>query len=117
MPPRVMLSYNSAQRAFAETLKLRLRVANLDVWIDRESIPPGTRWREGFVRAIQARDVFVPILSPEFLDSSHCRLEVLTARSFGKKIVPVMVKECMRLLDEHRRRTVSATSFFSTSQT
>jgi len=96
-----MLSYNSAQRDFADSLKSRLRAARLDVWIDREGIAPGTRWRDGFLKAIQARDVFVPILSPEFLQSSHCRLEVLTARAFGKKIVPVMVKECMTLLGEH----------------
>jgi hypothetical protein len=96
-----MLSYNSAQRDFANKLKARLRAAGLDVWIDREGIEPGTRWRDGFLKAIQARDVFVPILSPEFLQSSHCRLEVLTARSFGKKIVPVMVKECMGLLGDH----------------
>lgn len=101
MLPRVMLSYNSAQRDFANKLKARLRAAGLEVWIDREGIEPGTRWRDGFLKAIQARDVFVPILSPEFLQSSHCRLEVLTARSFGKKIVPVMVKECMGLLGDH----------------
>ena len=101
MPPRVMLSYNSAQRDFANTLKSHLRAAGLDVWIDREGIDPGTRWRDGFLKAIQARDVFVPVLSPEFLQSSHCRLEVLTARSFGKKIVPVMVKECMASLGDH----------------
>src|SRR5262245_38674339 len=101
MAPRVMLSYNSAQRDFANTLKSHLQAAGLDVWIDREGIVPGTRWRDGFLKAIQARDVFVPILSPEFLQSSHCRLEVLTARSFGKKIVPVMVKECMGSLGDH----------------
>jgi hypothetical protein len=101
MPPRVMLSYNSAQRDFANSLKFRLRAAALDVWIDREGIAQGARWRDGFLKAIQSRDVFVPILSPEFLQSSHCRLEVLTARSFGKKIVPVMVKECMGSLGEH----------------
>jgi len=35
-------------------------------------------------------------LSPAFLASSTCRLEVLLARSFGKRIVPVMVDECTR---------------------
>jgi len=97
----VMISYNSAQRAFAESLKVRLRAAGFEVWIDREGIRPGMRWREGFVDAVRSRDVFVPVLSQSFLESSHCRLEVLTARSFGKKIAPVMVDDCMRMLRDH----------------
>ena len=103
MSTSVMISYNSAQRAFAESLKARLRAAGLEVWIDREGIRPGMRWREGFVDAVRSRDVFVPVLSQSFLESSHCRLEVLTARSFGKKIAPVMVDDCMRMLSNETR--------------
>ena len=101
MPPRVMISYNSAQRLFAESLKGRLRTAGFDVWIDREGIRAGTPWRQGFVDAARKCDAFVPVLSPSFLESSHCRLEVLTARSFGRRIVPVMVEDCMRALSDH----------------
>jgi hypothetical protein len=65
MPPLVMISYNSAQRAARRC------------------------------------DAFVPVLSPSFLESSHCRLEVLTARSFGRRILPVMVEDCLRTLGHH----------------
>ena len=101
MPVRVMILYNSAQRPFAESLKARLRSAGVEVWIDREGIRPGTPWRQGFVSAARTCDAFVPVLSPSFLESSPCRLEVLTARSFGRRIVPVMVEDCLRALGNH----------------
>ena len=101
MARRVMISYNSAQRPFAESLKTRLRSAGVDVWIDREGIRPGTAWRQGFVSAARTCDAFVPVLSPAFLDSAPCRLEVLTAKSFGRTIIPVMVEDCMRALADH----------------
>jgi hypothetical protein len=96
-----MISYNSAQRPFAESLKARLRSAGVDVWIDREGIRPGTAWRQGFVSAARTCDAFVPVLSPSFLNSAPCRLEVLTAKSFGRRIVPVMVEDCLRALADH----------------
>jgi hypothetical protein len=67
MPPLVMISYNSAQRPFAESLKERLRTAGFQVWIDREGIRAGTSWRQGFVDAARTCDAFVPVLSPSFL--------------------------------------------------
>jgi hypothetical protein len=101
MPPTVMISYNSAQRPFAEALKNRLRASGIDVWFDREGVRPGTPWRQGFLSAARTCDAFVPVLSPAFLESSHCRLEVLTARSFGKRILPVMVESCLSTLGDH----------------
>lgn len=51
--------------------------------------------------AVRQCEILLPVLSPAFLSSPVCRLEVLLARSFGKRLVPVMVEECTRDLGQY----------------
>jgi len=101
MNARVMISYSHKQSAFVESLLGRIRAAEIDVWIDREGVRAGTIWRQELTEAVRQCDILLPVLSPAFLSSPTCRLEVLLARSFGKKLVPVMVEECTRDLPKY----------------
>ena len=101
MNPRVMISYSHKQNAFVESLLGRLRDAKIDAWIDHEGVRPGTIWRQELTEAVRQCEILLPVLSPAFLSSPTCRLEVLLARSFGKKLVPVMVEECTRDLPQY----------------
>lgn len=101
MTSRVMISYSHRQKEFIESLLPRLRAAELDVWIDKEGVRSGKPWRQELTDAVLKCDILLPVLSPAFLASAPCRLEVLMARSFGKKIVPVMVEECTKDLPNY----------------
>lgn len=96
MSPQVMISYSHKQVDFVESLLRHLRTANVNVWIDREGVRAGKPWRQELTEAVLQCDILLPVLSPAFLASPTCRLEVLLARSFGKRIIPVMVEECTK---------------------
>ena len=104
MPPRVMISYSHMQNGFVESLLARLRAANAEVWIDREGVCAGKPWRKELIDAVRTCDVIIPVLAPAFLRSAPCRWEVLTARSFDKKIIPVMVEDCTADLPKYPRQ-------------
>jgi hypothetical protein len=91
-----MLSYSHEQNNFVQALLRRLRAANVAAWIDQEGVLAGKPWRQELTDAVLSCEILLPVLSPAFLASDPCRLEVLLARSFGKKIIPVMVEECTR---------------------
>jgi len=97
----VMLSYRSADAEFMEELAIHLRKEGINPWIDREGIAPGTRWREGLLDELRSCDKFVAILSPSYLQSEHCRMEVFIARSFGRPILPIMTEDCFSALRDH----------------
>jgi hypothetical protein len=91
-----MISYSHRQLDIVRSLVRHLRIANVEPWIDREGVRAGKPWRQELTNAVLQCEVLLPVLSPSFLESPTCRLEVLLARSFGKRIVPVMVEECTR---------------------
>jgi hypothetical protein len=96
-----MISYSSAQSNLASEITALLKDAKVDVWIDREGIQPGARWRDELLKQLRVCEACVPILSRKYLESEHCRMELLVARSFGRRILPVMVEDCWGALDAH----------------
>jgi TIR domain-containing protein len=84
-----------------ERLVKHLRSKKIRPWIDSEGIKAGTKWRDELLQVLRSCDACVPILSQAYLESEHCRMEVFIARSFGRKIYPVMVEDCFALLREH----------------
>jgi len=97
----VMLSYRSSDSAFMEELAAHLRSRGIDPWIDRQGIAPGARWRDALLQELRSCDKFIAILSPAYLRSEHCRMEVFIARSFGKPILPIMTEDCFPDLRAH----------------
>ena len=102
MSPQVMISYSHKQVDFVESLLRRLKAANVTVWIDREGVRAGKPWRQELTEAVLQCEILLPVLSPAFLASPTCRLEVLLARSFGKRIIPVMLEECTKNLPRYQ---------------
>jgi hypothetical protein len=84
-----------------EELATYLRSNGVEPWIDRVGIPPGMRWRDALLDELRACDKFIAILSPAYIESEHCRMEIFVARSFGRPILPVMVSDCFSELRSH----------------
>lgn len=69
-----------------------------DVWLDRKFIRGGDRWWvEEILPAINECHVFVYLFSPASAKSSYCKAELKEARRQRKRILPVLVKEGMKV--------------------
>jgi hypothetical protein len=51
--------------------------ADLELFVDRESLAWGDAWRERIDVAIAGTTFFIPILTPRYFESSECRHELL----------------------------------------
>jgi TIR domain len=97
----VMLSYSGRDIDQMNEVAQHLRNKSIELWIDSEGIEPGEKWRPALFEKLQSCDAFVPILSHNYLRSEHCRMEAFVARSFGRKMLPVMVDDCFEALQSH----------------
>ncbi|MDP3495961.1 MAG: toll/interleukin-1 receptor domain-containing protein [Hyphomonadaceae bacterium] len=95
----VMISYRASDQALAEEIFVLLKSAGVKAWIDRSGISPGTKWREELMHQFQSCEACVPLLSKAYLASEHCRMELFIARSFERRVLPVMINDCWNALD------------------
>jgi WD40 repeat protein len=90
----VFVSYRRNDVEFAKQLVKALQGTGREVWVDWEDIPPGV---EGFSdeiqRGIEATDAFIAILSPSYLQSPYCLMELREALRLKKRVVPVVLKK------------------------
>jgi tetratricopeptide (TPR) repeat protein len=91
---RVFLSYSRKDAEFAGELHRRLRGDGVDCFFDSESIEGGEVWPESLGKAIEDCEIFVPILSPDFLASRWGMEECHLAMAKGRKIVPLLHRAC-----------------------
>ena len=96
-----MISYRTADRAIADEFYRELESAGLSPWMDYRGIQPGSKWRDELLKEVCNCRAFVALLTPEYIQSEHCRTEVLIARSRGCPILPVMLQDTFELLDRY----------------
>lgn len=88
----VFVSYRRSDVEFTKQLVKALQSTGREVWVDWEDIPPGV---EGFSdeiqRGIEATDAFIAILSPSYLQSPYCLMELREALRLKKRVVPIVV--------------------------
>jgi formylglycine-generating enzyme required for sulfatase activity len=88
----VFISYSHLQADIVERLKQALRGQGIHVWIDHESLTPGTRsWQDAIRQGIQAADVVLYMASPEALASNNVQGELDVAEDFQKPVIPIWV--------------------------
>lgn len=97
----IMISYKTENRATADELFVMLEAAGLVPWMDYRGIEPGMKWRDELIRQVRTCNAFVALLTPNYIRSEHCRMEILIARSRRCPILPVEVEECIDLLDSY----------------
>jgi WD40 repeat protein len=90
----VFVSYRRKDVEFVKQLVKTLNAQGRDVWVDWEDIPPGV---EGFgdeiQRGIENADAFIAVLSPAYLESEYCLMELREALKLKKRIVPVVFEK------------------------
>src|SRR6187549_3435667 len=72
----VFVSYSRKNKAFALTLVGALKARGRDAWIDLDAIPPSAEWWEAIKSGIDAAHTFVPVVTPDMIQSPVCMLEM-----------------------------------------
>jgi hypothetical protein len=80
MPKHVFLSYVRENAVVVDRLVQDLATRGVPVWLDRERLIPGQRWRDVIREAIRSGDLFVACFSREYLERDRSYMnEELTA--------------------------------------
>jgi formylglycine-generating enzyme required for sulfatase activity len=93
---RTFVSYARADAEFALKLVADLRKAGVDLWFDRTDIPVGKNWPRAVQDALYSCGQFLVIISPASTGSDNVMAELDFALDEGKRIFPVLQKECRR---------------------
>jgi hypothetical protein len=89
-----MISYSHHDREVADELIRHLRSYNVSAWIDHQKIAQGAQWRDELMRQLRECEAFIPLISNHYMASEHCRIELLIARSFDRRVIPIMLDNC-----------------------
>ncbi len=86
----VFISYTRTDRVFAKRLLNNLHAVGRDTWIDWQNIPFAANWWAEICAGIENADNFVAIISPSYMQSPLCQIELAHARNYAKRIIPII---------------------------
>jgi hypothetical protein len=87
------VSYSTADRRFVEPIVQVLRTATTDVFLDRDSIAPGDKWKDVLTERLETADTLVLFWSHNAEKSKWVTKEWHTAAGAGKRILPVLIDD------------------------
>jgi hypothetical protein len=91
---QIFISYSRKDKDFVDRLIQDLEKNSFDIWVDRESIVGGERWRAMIVDAIRSCDSFLIVLSPQSVASDNVAKELSLAEKNKRRIIPVVYQDC-----------------------
>ena len=94
MKKDIFISYSSKEASIAYTVKEVLEENGISCWMAPESIAPGANYLEEIPEGIKNSQLFLLLLSQSAQESTWVLKELSQAASFGKTIIPFMVKKC-----------------------
>jgi hypothetical protein len=91
---KIFISYSRDDADFALRLAGDLRAQGVPVWLDHLDITVGSRWDHEVEVALRACATLVVLLSPASVSSHNVMDEVSYALEEGKRVIPVMIRDC-----------------------
>ena len=88
----MFVSYSRRDADFVQRLAEELKSRGKDAWIDVDGIRDAERFPEALLRAIEASDAFLFVISPDSVISDYCEQEVRHASELNKRIVPLALR-------------------------
>lgn len=107
---KIFFSYSRIDSNFALKLAKELREAGADIWIDQLDIPAGNHWDSAVEGALSGAACVLVILSPSSTGSTNVMDEVSFALESGKKIIPVLLDDCLAPFRLRRLQRIDFTS-------
>jgi WD40 repeat protein len=89
----IFVSYCRRNKEFVQRLTTAFREKNRGVWVDWEDIPPSSDWRAEIRAGIEGADSVVFVLSPEWIASRECNIELELAIACGKRLLPIVCQD------------------------
>ena len=91
--PSVFVSYAHKDQDIVEKMINNLRRSQVRVWYDKH-LDVGDIWEQELLSAIEQMDGLVLVMTETSLSSPYVKMELNHARALGKKIFPVLAKDC-----------------------
>jgi hypothetical protein len=89
----VFISYSRKDKGFVERLHTALQAQGRETWVDWDAIEWTEDWWSAIERGIEGTNTFVFVISPDSIESKHCRDEIDHAVKHNKRLVPVVYRE------------------------
>jgi CHASE2 domain-containing sensor protein len=89
----VFISYSRKDKDFVLRLHQALRERELDVWVDLEKIQPTEEFMEAIFRGIEEAQIFVTVLTPDWVRSVVGGREIKHATENNKRLVPIVARD------------------------
>lgn len=90
----IFISYNNLNDDLAELFKIKLEYNGLNVWKANSNIYGGDDWRIEIDSGIIESDIIIVLLTNNSSKSLYVTYEWAFALGLGKKILPILLKEC-----------------------
>gem|GEM_PF-5348868 len=100
---KVFISYSSKESLFMHRLSTHLELlkseGSIDYWHDR-MIEPGTKWDDTIKKQLEESDVYICLLSADFLATPYVReveipaIKQQVAKNEEKKLLPILLNSC-----------------------
>ena len=90
----IFMSYSRNDSAKANYIARQIETLGFPVWIDRDDIHCGQKWRETIVENIRSASVLMVLLSHNSMQSDNVRKEIDLAEESGIRLLPVEIATC-----------------------
>ena len=99
----VFISYVREDAQSVDSLCDSLRENGVKIWIDRNDIPPGARWKKAIRKAINEGDFFIACFSPSYIKKEKTymneeltiAIEILRQKPVDRAwFIPVLLSQC-----------------------
>ncbi|MEM9906325.1 MAG: TIR domain-containing protein, partial [Cyanobacteria bacterium P01_D01_bin.44] len=88
--PDIFICYAHDNKQFVYKLSHRLEREGWQLWLDQDSIPVATDWRDEAEEGIRQAHTFFFVVCPESVQSAPCLWELERARHHNKRIIPII---------------------------
>ncbi|MFA6888102.1 MAG: toll/interleukin-1 receptor domain-containing protein [Candidatus Woesearchaeota archaeon] len=88
---RLFISYSTEEKLIAGSAKEAFNHFSFDVFLAHEDIPPGEKWSPYIIKNLKQRDIFIALLSKNFISSQWTAQEAGVAIGDSKFIIPISI--------------------------
>jgi WD40 repeat protein len=89
----LFISYSRKDKSFVQKLQPALEAEGQSLWLDWKDIPLTADWRAEIRQGIQEADAVIFTMSPDFLESRECMIELEIAQEFNKRLIPLVYRD------------------------